>query len=242
VDTLTFTYINTAGTSSTKNIDVLSLRGWTNPDEFENFGVQQSYLNGTIQERFIGFRRIVTIDFGVINDRDERIHLLYWLLAPNKSITYGSDTAHFALLDFGRYANEWLESCELGRQFILSLAETDIRTTMPTSIVEGEVAYIKRKVAIAGTQSAPETFTTNAGKLATDQTGASYPTFDTSAYAYQVHLTPYQEAGVNLIAEPSISGGGSTGNLTFTIAISDAGKAFGDGSYYSDIVIIAQAI
>ena len=240
MDTLTFTYIR-SGTTYTRDIDVLSLRGWTDPDEFENFGVQQSYLSGSVQERFIGFRRIVTIDFGVINDRDDRIHLLYWMLAANKSITYSSDTAHFALLDFGRYANEWLESCELGRQFILSLAETDIRTTMPTSVVEGEVAYIKRKVAITGTQASPEAFTTNAGKLATDETGANYPTFDTDSYAYQVTLVPYQEAQVNLVTEPSISGGGATGALTFQIAVSDSGKAFSDGAYYADIVIIAQA-
>ena len=241
MDTLSFTYLD-SGTARSKDIDVLSLRGWSDPDEFENFGVQHSFLNGGVQETLIGFRRIVTIDFGVIQDEATRIYLLYWMLASNKSITYSSDTAHFALLDFGRYANEWLESCELGRQFVLTLAETDIRTTMPTSIVEGEVAYIKRKVAIAGTQASPETFTTNAGKLATDQTGASYPTFDTGSYAYQVHLTSYQEAPVNLVAEPSISGGGATGNITFTVAVGDSGKAFSDGSYYADIVIIAQAI
>lgn len=228
-------------TAREKAISVLSTRGWSYADEYENYGVQQTYLSGTMQEKFIGFRRIVTIDFGVIHDETTRVYLLYWMLASNKSITYGSDSARFALLDFNKYANEWLESCELGRHFVLSLAEADIRTTMPASIAEGEVAYIKRKVAITGTQASPETFTTNGGKLATDQTGASYPEFNTDDYAYHVHLTPYQEAGVNLVTEPAITPSGATGNLTFQIAVADGGKAFSDGNYYADIVIIAQA-
>lgn len=241
--TVTLAYTNKSGTSYSKAYaSVRTVRGLDRADEWENYGLQQKSLDGDVTETFLGFRRIFTVDLGVISDADERAFIAHFLIAPTKSITYSNATYNVVLVDPSKFANEWMESTHLGRRFILHLAEQNIRVTLPTAGVAGEVAYIKNKVQIAGTQASPETLTTNAGKLTTDQTGASYPNFNDSTHVFTAlcNSAPYQEAMVNIIAAPTIPS--SPGAMTFQVAVSDYGKAASDGNYYADIVIIIQTI
>ncbi len=93
---------------------------------------------------------------------------------------------------------------------------------------------------IEGTQASPEGFTTNSGKLAVQETGAAYPVFSdlTHVFTVQVNGAPYQDAKINIVGTPSIS----AGNITFQLAVSDAGATSSDGFYYADIAIFLQAI
>jgi len=115
-----------------------------------------------------------------------------------------------------------------------------MRTSFAASnFQEDEIMYLKRHVKIEGTEASPETFTTNVGKLATDETAQNYPAFSDSTHVFHVEVngTPYQDAKIHIITQPSISGG----NITFTAAVSGSGNMSGDGYAYADIAIFLQA-
>jgi len=238
VEAIVLTYYN-AGWQS-RSYAALSIRGLDDPDETEIVGVQHQYLNGTLEEEILGFHRLPTIDLGVVQDSDDKLHIHGFLTHENRQITTAGDFANVVLEDPTHWANEWLEANRLRKRFVLKLIDSYVYTRWPILAVVDELVYIKNRVKIVGTQASPETFTTNSGKLATDETGAAYPTFNSATHVFHVSVNgaPYQDGKVNLVATPSVSGG----NITFTAAVSDGGNPSSDGFFYSDILIVLQAI
>lgn len=71
----------------TKTVTVLATKGWGRPDDFQFFpALQHRYLSGDIKEQFAGFRRRITIDFGVVADLTSQKQILYFLLDPDRQI------------------------------------------------------------------------------------------------------------------------------------------------------------
>lgn len=129
MDTITLTYTPFGGTLTSKGFNVNAVRGLDDPDEFAFFpALQHNYLDGTIEDQIKGFRRIITIDFGVIADRNDRIAILNFILDNGRKLSYGSPAKEvFVMLDDpSGFSNNWLDSSALGRHFVLKLKEKTI--------------------------------------------------------------------------------------------------------------------
>ena len=100
--------------------------------------------------------------------------------------------------------------------------------------------YIKLKVKIEGTQAAPETFTTNSGKLQYNYGTTPFPGISLLSYIVSVfcNSTPYQDAKINQVGDVTQSGS----NISFQLAVSDSGNPSSDDFYYTDLTIGLQAI
>ena len=223
-----------------RSYSALSVRGLTDPDDCQIVGVQHDYRSGGVEEEILGFHRVLIVDFGVLQDADDREHILNFLTHDQRQITTSSDYANVALFEPERFQNEWLDDVRLRKRFILRLIDSYVYTIWPVQAVTDTLVYIKNRVKIEGTQASPETFTTNSGKLATDETGAVYPTFNSSTHVFHVSINgaPYQDGKINLIATPSVS----AGNITFQAAVSDGGNPSSDGFFYADVAIFLQTI
>lgn len=237
--TVTLRYTR-SGTIQTRVFPVLAVKGSDTPDAMLIHGVQHRYLNGSTEEQILGLNKRISIDFGVVEEREARAFLADFIKAEQRSYEYSTQNEGVVLEKFEDYANEWLEDIELGRRFILPFISEALYKQFPVAAEVVELMYLKKKVKIEGTQASPESFTTNVGKLATMETGAAYPVFNAATHVFTVDVngSPYQEAKVNIVGMPSISGG----NITFQAAVSDFGNASGDGFYYADVKIQLQAI
>ena len=234
--TLTFQYAE-SGTDYTQGFDLLALKGFDEPDEMALAVIQHEHLDGSLAENIWGQRRIITADFGVVETHAERTFIADFIRNETRQIRDASGLfADVVLEDVKRAIAEWENNCRLGRRYILRLLSANLEQSFGTVVEEDELAYIKKHVEVTGTQSSPETFTTNSGKLVTQENGAVYPTFNSSTHDFVVLITPpigYKDRAVGLANQPSIVGG----NITFQLAASD----LGDGStVYVDITIILQ--
>lgn len=128
-DSITLKY----GASSSVTLRVLAVRGMDDPDWVDFYpAISNTYLDGSKDTQFQGFRRKVRIDCGVVADRNSRLAILYWLLDNNRKIDYGTETnIYFVPQNADGYANEWLENISAARRFIFELDETSIRTSFP---------------------------------------------------------------------------------------------------------------
>ena len=225
--------------ATARSFAVLSLRGFDEPDEIRLVGVQHGYRNGILEEQLRGFKRVMTVDFGVLTNQLDWLFVLNFLKSANRQIRTASQLAHVALEDPERFANVWIDDVQHGRRCILRLIDQGVYRVFPTIATETDIMYLKSKVEIIGTQASPESFTTNAGKLSLDETGQAYPTFNAATHVFYVAVNgaPYQEAHINIINKPAVS----SGNITFQLAVQDGGKPSADGKFYADISIFLQA-
>jgi hypothetical protein len=236
VDTATFEYDGT----TTRDFGVLSLRGFDNPEEVIIVGVQHRLLDGSFSESIRGFNRVVTLDLGVLSDRDDRNYLLEWSRSEERQIRFAGDTVYAALEDPLRLQNEWLENLNFARRFVLRVIDSSVKQSFGSVSTGDDLMYFKAKVQITGTEGSPQTLTTNSAPLAAMETLAAWPTFNASTHKFHVEVNgaPYQSAPVYLANNPSVL----AGNLTFQVAVGYGGNASGDGNYYSDIAIFLQTI
>jgi hypothetical protein len=134
-------YTPFGGSLTYVDFKVLSIKGQTDPDWFELYpAITNTYLDGTKDNQFKGFRRKVRVDLGVVSSRSNRLAILYWMLDNSRTIDYnetGSGSGEEASLPFvlqsTEYQNEWIEDCSLMRRFVLELDESVIRQTFPTA-------------------------------------------------------------------------------------------------------------
>jgi len=100
------------------------------------------------------------------------------------------------------------------------------------------IGYTINHVEIEGTQTSPETFTTNSGKLEFNYSTTPFPAIDLGTYIVSIvaNGAPYQDCKINQVGTTSQAGS----NITFQLAVSDAGNPSGDGKYYADISILMQ--
>ena len=90
-------------------------------------------LDGSLKEVISGFRRVITIDFGPIMTKADRLFLHNWAKASDKRLITENDDIQVVLADPAGLSNTWLQDVSLFRAFTLRLFEKSIRTTNPTS-------------------------------------------------------------------------------------------------------------
>lgn len=244
--TIRLKYIDSAGAIQTETVEIVSLRGFDDPDSVSFVPpILYSFIDGTRRTAFRGFRRVIYVDFGVIPDESAHRAILAFMQSDTRSVFYNSVGLGyeeiFVLPQQSEYENEWLDECRIGKRYVLQLTENVIRNvwssyTPPSTV---DIMYIKNHVRIVGTQASPETFTTNSEKLDVDETGTTYPAMSLLSFVATVIVngTPYQDAKINMVGVVTNSGN----NLTFQLAVSDGGAPSEDGYYYADIIIGLQA-
>jgi len=220
----------------------LAVRGLDEPDIIELVPPLQLYAaDGHILEYIKGFRRCPFVTLGVLQEEADRTFILNFLQANDRWIYFGTGVAsvYCVLLDPEGFANEWKHDTSIMRYYDIQLLENVTYTVWPELVepTADELLYIKSKVEITGTEASPQTFTTNAGALATDDTGNPYPAINLAAYAVTVILTEHQDSLVNRISDITQSGT----DIAFTVAHSDVGNAYSDGKWYATISIALQA-
>lgn len=242
---VTLKYVDSVGATRSATIGILSIKGFADPDSVMIWPpVINKYADGSIQSQFKGFRRVITIDFGVVESAADREFIRAFLIANTRSVYYYENNVGgeeiIVAHDLTDYENEWKENASQFRNYKITVVEKVIRDSWtsytPPSTVD--IMYIKNKVKIEGTQAAPETFTTNSGKLATSGSGNPFPNISLLSYVVTIITPPYQDAKINQVG--SITQSGS--NISFQLAVSDAGNASGDGFYYCDIIVGLQEI
>ena len=251
--TAVFKYIDSSLTTQSRSIQVISVRGFDDPDLVQFVPpVQNNLVDGSIETQFKGFRRVLTFDCGVLSDDTDRRFILAWNAANTRSIVYvspdlGSEEI-IVTLDYNHgatafeYNNNWINDFIGGKQFIIQIVENAIRRTwynyVPASGVD--VIYIAKKIKVTGTQASPQTFQTNSGALATDATGQVFPAMSLVSWAISVicNGVPYQETQINQVG--AITNVGT--DISFQLAVSDAGNPSGDGFFYTDLLICLEAI
>jgi len=240
VATVSFTYRNGA-TNYSRTFTLKSIKGYDEPDQVEFFPpLLMEATDGALIERVTGFRRVITITFGVLQSAADRAFVFNFLANKERWITMSPmGSVVLMLADPAGFANEWKNGRSLERRYTVTLRENVIHTTWPAYAdpEETETLYIKSKVEITGTEASPQTLVTNAGSLATDDTGNPYPAINLAAYAVTAILSEHQECLINRISDITQSGS----DISFTVARSYAGGAYADGKYYATITIGLQA-
>lgn len=236
---VTFRYRSGATTYS-RTFTALAVRGLDEPDIVKLVGWQFKASDHSLIEFFKGFRRCPIVTIGVIQEAADRQFMLYFLQAVDRWIYLGSLASVYCVLaDPEGFENEWKYDTSLMRYYDIALRENVIYTEWPAGVepTETETLYIKSKVEITGTEASPQTLTTNAGALATDDTGNAYPAINLASWAVTVILTEHQDRLVNRVSDITQSGT----DISFTVAASDIGNLYADNKTYATITIGLQA-
>lgn len=219
-----------------------SIRGYSEPDEVEFVGAPQTIAaDGSIIETIVGFRRIMTAVFGVVGTSAERSFLFGFALSTERwGVMSPMGSIVLMIEDVSGFANEWKRGMVQARAYSLRLRESTIHTAWPSYVdpTETETLYICSHVPITGTPDSPQTLTTNAGALATDDTGNAYPAINLAAYAVAILVEPEQESECYYVGETLAQSGT---DITFQVAHSYAGNAYSDGNHYATITLGLQA-
>ncbi len=123
-----------AGVGTTYS-NVMSIRGVSTNDDIEYWPpIQNQYLDGSLSESISSFRRVVSIDFGVVT-RAQAIYFNLFMLASEKRIVAEEDEVTVVLGEAGRFSLTWLDNFDGARAIIMSFKEANMRTTNPPSWV-----------------------------------------------------------------------------------------------------------
>ena len=239
--TITFKY-RTGATTYSRTLPLLYTKGLDDPDEVEFVPpLQFEAQDGSLIEEIKGFRRIILVRIGILQTAADRQFMLNFLQSSTRWIDIGVfATVHCVLADVTGFENLWLWETKLAPYYEVLLKENVIYQTWPDSLepVETETLYINTKVEITGTQASPQTLTTNAGVLATDDTGNTYPAINLASWAVTILLTPHQDCLVNRASDITQSGT----DITFDVAHADVGNPDpADNKFYATITIGLQA-
>jgi hypothetical protein len=110
--------------SSTRTFDEVGLRGFDDPDEVRFLMFQNRVLpDGSIYQRIPAFKRIITLDLGVVADKRLRVWLNNFILSGTKVISYLGIEMSVDLEDPRTFANEFWDGCETLRYYVLRLEE-----------------------------------------------------------------------------------------------------------------------
>jgi hypothetical protein len=244
-DQAIFKFLDSIGVVHTQAFDILSVHGNT-PDNIRFVPpLLYSIIDGSSETEFRGFQRVFVYELKALNSLED--YLRAFLQASAKSITYkGINTVAEecqVVFESAEYENEWIDGFEHTKRYVIELVESTIRTiwNIPTFLpIADEDMYIIKKVKIEASQTSPETFTTNVGKLLYNYGTTSLPSFSLLSHIISIscNSTPYQDAKFNQVGDIAQSGS----NISFQIAMSDTGNASSDGFFYTDIKIQLQEI
>lgn len=130
MDTITLTY-GAVGSEQHEHFDVLSLRG-VDGDEIErHLGFQNVAADGTIYENIDSFRRIITVDFGVVTEDSKRVFLSAFAKSfGTKVLTYGSEDIPVVVEEPSRFSNVWNDNIQYAKHYTMRLKEKSSQTSI----------------------------------------------------------------------------------------------------------------
>src|SRR5574343_717216 len=135
---ITLNYVDSTGSAYTQTFSAYAVKGFDALDDIELFpNLQHSYLDGSFEDQNKGFRRLFTIDLGVLRTQTDRKYVLDFLRPNSKTVTYSHDSITETALDvvnnFENIQSEWIDGVEVGRRTIIYLKERYLRTSYPTT-------------------------------------------------------------------------------------------------------------
>ena len=121
------------------DLNALVEKGMSDPDMFELFpAIQNNYIDGTIETQFTKFRRKISFYVGVVQNRSDRLGILYWMLDNSRQIDYLTEYQvpvtpnwHNSGQTSGEYSNVWEQNFVGARSFTFEILESIVRTTFP---------------------------------------------------------------------------------------------------------------
>lgn len=247
MDSITLRYVK-SGTTYTQAFNAPAVRGFDDPDRVRLYPpLQLEMVDGAIKGYIRGFHRVITVDLGVVASSVDRRTIQEFLAASTRSLLFkgaqiDTEEVFVALGDPLEWSNEWKWDVSIARYIMLEVIDRRLRTVWPEIILPSDnmTGYTINHVKIEGTQTAPELFTTNVGKLQFNYGATPFPTMDLTAYIITVvaNGAPYQDAKINQVGTTAQN----ANNIDFYLAVSDMGNPSGDGFYYADITFLMQAI
>lgn len=225
-----------SGLTYSRTIELLKPRGMDEPDHLEKIGVVHDLLDGSLPEQVLGFRKIIEATVRANTTPLDRRFLAIFIVAESKALVYGDYVSN--VVHDEELVSQWLEDCELCREFTLELVDSHVYTAWSDGTIADTDMYYTAIVEITGTLASPQTFTTNVTPLATDIWGNSFPAFSGSVHKASVLAiaAAYSQFVYCQIGEVTVSGG----NLTWQGFASDFGTPADDGKYYVKFTISVQ--
>ena len=245
---ITLKYVDTASLTYQQTFSALSVKGFRAGDGHVVVpGVYVGLLNGSIRKKQAGFRRVFTLDLGVITTAATLEFLGGFLASETQYLTFTYDSTtetDLRVVDrHEEYEAGWINNIEIGRQILLRLEEANSRTAYPsgspTPVNSDLDMYFKKKVAVTGTPGSPQTFTLGASGsgtvITTDEDGDAFPAVSAATYIWRIEISSlYQEAPVYITTAPTLDGNNYP---TFALSSASLGSASSDGAYYADFTL-----
>jgi hypothetical protein len=235
---VTLQYIDSSGLVRSSLFTLKALKGLTEPDECERISVMHDGVEKAAgrKEQVLGFRKIISITIQAGTSPLQRRFLADFITSERKSLRYQN---YFPQLGTDEdLKSEWLNACEYGRQFTITLPDIAVYKKWDDGLSVDELMYLKRDVQIEGTVAEPELFITNVGKLTAMENGNPYPSFNADTHDFFIGSEDGNEASFKVL-KGSIEV--VAGNLQFYGFHTDFGQAADDGLFYSSIAIFLQA-
>ena len=235
MEAVTVKYKN-SGTVYSQAFGALSVRGFDNPDKVSFFPpILYDKIDGSKETAFKGFRRIITVDLGVVSSRDNRKLVQSFLDSNDKFILFKGEETEIrqarVVFENGEYENDWKWDTNLGRSFSLELIENSIHTRWPWPPSDTMIGYSINNVLLIGTQEAPEYFVTNVDKLLYRFGTTGWPDINIDDYNITFVFGPYSNFTVNQVG--AIDQVGT--NIGFYLAMGSNPMAISGGTYDGQI-------
>jgi hypothetical protein len=126
-------YVDDVRAVKGKSYTVMGVRGVDEPDQLEHLALHNSYLDGSEDEQYVGFKRIIGVDFGVITTKADRVFLHDFFRATDKCLIYNGEEVSVVNAESSTFANQWVDNYEDAKAFTMTFREKTIQTTNPAS-------------------------------------------------------------------------------------------------------------
>jgi hypothetical protein len=110
--------------SLTKDFEEIGLKGFDDPDEVKFLMFQNKVLpDGSIYQSIPAFKRVMTLDLGVIQSKPDRAWIHNFLMSDTKVISYLGIEIGVDLEEPEGFANEFWDGCETLRYYVIRLCQ-----------------------------------------------------------------------------------------------------------------------
>jgi len=115
-----------------RDFEEVGIKGFDDPDEVKFLMFQNKVLpDGSIFQRIPAYKRIVTLDLGVLQEKRDRVWIHSFLASGTKVISYLGIELPVDLEDAETYANEFWDNCETLRYYVLRLCQKIPSSSIP---------------------------------------------------------------------------------------------------------------
>lgn len=117
--------------SNQQDFRVKSVKGLGSPDEIQlHPAVQHELLDGVLDDDILSYRRIVTIEFGVIQDDALKAFIVNFMISRQKTLIYNAESVDVSLYDPKGYTYEWRNNIKFASALTLRFKERNTNTTL----------------------------------------------------------------------------------------------------------------